>query len=282
MLEDYAALRAAGRQPQLRIGPWTHTAPGLAAAGHRDGIAWLRAHLLGDHRLLRRSPVRVKLTGAGGGWRDLDCWPPAGTGERRLWPSTGGELCRPPRHSARRDGGGGDRYRYDPADPTPAVGGPVLLAREPVVDNRELEARADVLTFTDRAAERNGRGARAGLGDAVGAGRAPTTSTCSRASATSTATGRPGTCVTPSHASRPSALSVRGTDPGRSRSRCGRSVTASPPATGSACRSPRVRIRVTRATPAPGEDPATATAVRTVAVELLHDSEHPSVPVLPA
>jgi putative CocE/NonD family hydrolase len=41
-----------------------------------------------------------------------------------------------------------DRYRYDPAAPTPAVGGPVLLAREPVVDNRALEARADVLVYT--------------------------------------------------------------------------------------------------------------------------------------
>ena len=37
---------------------------------------------------------------------------------------------------------------YDPAQPTPALGGPLLLERSPVRDNRELEARADVLTFT--------------------------------------------------------------------------------------------------------------------------------------
>ena len=41
-----------------------------------------------------------------------------------------------------------DRYRYDPNDPTPSLGGPVLLSREPVVDNRGLEARPDVLTYT--------------------------------------------------------------------------------------------------------------------------------------
>jgi putative CocE/NonD family hydrolase len=41
-----------------------------------------------------------------------------------------------------------DSYRYDPRDPTPSLGGPVLLAREPVLDNRPLEARADVLTYT--------------------------------------------------------------------------------------------------------------------------------------
>jgi uncharacterized protein len=46
MLEDFAALQAAGRDAQLVIGPWTHTAPGLAAAGIREGLGWLRASLL--------------------------------------------------------------------------------------------------------------------------------------------------------------------------------------------------------------------------------------------
>src|ERR1035437_9095932 len=85
MLEDFAALQTAGRAPQLVIGPWTHTSPGLLAVGLRDGLGWLRAHLLGDNRLLRPASVRVFLTGerAGGGWRDLLGWPPPGTGGRR-------------------------------------------------------------------------------------------------------------------------------------------------------------------------------------------------------
>jgi putative CocE/NonD family hydrolase len=147
MLADYAALRAAGRRPQLRIGPWTHTALGLAAAGHRDGIGWLRAQLLDDRRLLRESAVRILVTGerSGGGWRDLEDWPPPGTGERRLWLGPDGRLSD---RAAAETADGGDRYRYDPADPTPALGGPVLFAREAVVDNRELEARLDVLTYT--------------------------------------------------------------------------------------------------------------------------------------
>ena len=33
MLEDFEALQAAGHEPQLIIGPWTHTAPGTAGAG---------------------------------------------------------------------------------------------------------------------------------------------------------------------------------------------------------------------------------------------------------
>jgi uncharacterized protein len=145
MLDDYAALRSAGREPQLRIGPWTHTAPGLAAAGHRDGIAWMRAHLLGDGRLVGASPVRLFVTGerSEGGWREEAGWPPPGTGERRLWLDAAAALNRrEPLDS------GGDGYRYDPADPTPSVGGPVLLARQPVVDNTALEARSDVLTYT--------------------------------------------------------------------------------------------------------------------------------------
>jgi putative CocE/NonD family hydrolase len=147
MLEDFAALQAAGRAPQLLIGPWTHTSPGLLAVGLRDGLGWLRAHLLDDERLLRPSSVRVFLTGerAGGGWRDLPSWPPPGTGERRLWLAAGGRL-----QGAEPvgDPGGPDHYRYDPSHPTPSLGGPVLLAREPVLDNRPLEARADVLTYT--------------------------------------------------------------------------------------------------------------------------------------
>jgi uncharacterized protein len=150
MLEDFAALQAAGRPAQLVIGPWTHTAPGLLAAGIRQGLAWLRAHLLDDDRLVSRSNVRVLVTGerAGGGWRALPSWPPPGTTERRLWLADHGELWQlePVAEPA-----SGDRYRYDPADPTPSLGGPVLLAREPVVDNRPLEARPDVLTYTTTA-----------------------------------------------------------------------------------------------------------------------------------
>jgi putative CocE/NonD family hydrolase len=148
MLEDFRALRAAGRDPQLVIGPWTHTAPHLVRAGLRNGLAWLRAHLLEDRRLLHAARVRVFVTGepAGGGWRDLDDWPPPDTRERRLHLAGGGGL----RDASSTSSSAGDRYHYDPVNPTPSLGGPVLLARDPVVDNRPLEARADVLTYTTK------------------------------------------------------------------------------------------------------------------------------------
>jgi len=146
MIEDFSALQTAGRDAQLIIGPWTHTAPGLMAAGLREGLGWLRAGLLGDNRLLRATSVRVFVTGerTRGGWRDLTSWPPPATSERRLWLDERAQLqAHEPAEMSTPD-----RYRYDPADPTPSLGGPVLLGREPILDNRALEARADVLTYT--------------------------------------------------------------------------------------------------------------------------------------
>jgi uncharacterized protein len=151
MLEDFAALHSAGREPQLIIGPWTHVSPGLIADGVREGLGWLRAHLLGDDRLVRSSSVRVFVTGeraGGGGWRELPTWPAPGTAERRLWLAGGGRLQD---SEPSEDTRGGDRYRYEPAHPTPSVGGPVLLARAPVLDNRSLEARDDVLIYSTAA-----------------------------------------------------------------------------------------------------------------------------------
>jgi putative CocE/NonD family hydrolase len=147
MLEDFCVLQAAGRNVQLMIGPWTHTAPGGTAAGIREGLGWLRAQLLGDSRLVRAAAVRVLVTGerSGGGWRELPGWPPPGTSEYPLWLGDHARLEEQPPQAATA---AGDHYRYDPSDPTPSLGGPVLLARAPVVDNRPLEARSDVLTYT--------------------------------------------------------------------------------------------------------------------------------------
>jgi uncharacterized protein len=146
MLADYEALAEAGRAPRLLIGPWAHTSPGLVGAGERDGLAWMRAHLLGDDRLVPSAQVRLMITGepTGGGWRDLPGWPPPAL-DRSFYLLGHGGLGDSP---AAQDGADADAYRYDPADPTPALGGPVLLSREPVVDNAPLEARADVLTYT--------------------------------------------------------------------------------------------------------------------------------------
>lgn len=144
-LEDFVSLQEADRPRQLIIGPWTHTAEGLPAAGVREGIAWLRGHLLGDTRLIDPATVRLFVTGEkiGDGWREFPRWPPEESVERGLWMVGDGHLDWEPPGT-----GGSSRYRYDPAHPTPSVGGPVMLTSKPVRDNRRLEARSDVITFT--------------------------------------------------------------------------------------------------------------------------------------
>jgi uncharacterized protein len=140
-LRDYAALRAAGQAPYLLIGPWRHADQESVQAWLQDALAWMRAHLAGDGAALRPQPVPAFVTGADE-WRDLPAWPPEGRPHRwHLHP--GGMLAQqaPPAADP-------DSYTYDPADPTPNLAGPVGLSGRARVDNRILEARPDVLTYT--------------------------------------------------------------------------------------------------------------------------------------
>jgi putative CocE/NonD family hydrolase len=149
-LRDYAALRAAGHEPRLLIGPWQHTDQEGMATCVRDSIVWLRAELLGDKSHDRDAPVRIFVGGIEE-WRDLPSWPPAARDQRWHLQAEGGLGQDTP---AAADP---DTYTYDPANPTPSVDGPVLGAspgrRKPLADNRELEARPDVLTFTSTTVE---------------------------------------------------------------------------------------------------------------------------------
>jgi uncharacterized protein len=170
-LRDYAALRAAGQEPYLLIGPWQHTDSEGMAASVRESVAFLRSELLdggGGSGSARASRVRVHVGGVDGdgAWRDLPYWPPE-TSEQRWQLRAGGGLATDgpsdegseagaseagPSEAGASEAGAPSRYVYDPADPTPSVGGPVLSASvrrgSAPPDNRELEARADVLTFT--------------------------------------------------------------------------------------------------------------------------------------
>jgi putative CocE/NonD family hydrolase len=141
-LEDYRALRAAGKQPYLTIGPWTHASPGLLlGTGLKEDFVWLDAHLRGETSQLRALPVRLYVMGAKR-WIDLPDWPPPSAPEPHYLHPGGTLSPNPPPASPP------DRYRYDPANPTPAVGGVVLGPHAGAKDNRKLEARSDVLTYT--------------------------------------------------------------------------------------------------------------------------------------
>jgi putative CocE/NonD family hydrolase len=163
MVEDFVALRRAGREAQLVIGPWAHMDLELLAASTRAGIAWLRAHLLGEATSpageSHQAPVRVWVGGGARAWRELEEWPPPDARPWRLHLQPGGGLgpeaargLPDPAFAVRPSQASGlpatSQLRYDPADPTPSLGGPTLLARAPVVENAPLEARRDVLVFT--------------------------------------------------------------------------------------------------------------------------------------
>ncbi|NKZ07515.1 CocE/NonD family hydrolase [Actinomadura latina] len=148
-IKDYLALRAAGHAPYLTIGPWWHTDARHGLPGIRESLAWFRAHLQGDPSGLRRDPVRLYVTGARE-WRHYRDWPPPGTRQVR-WHLHGGPWNR---HSLGEDGPldhPASTYTFDPAHPTPALGGPTLLGSSRPVDNRPLERRPDVLAFTSPA-----------------------------------------------------------------------------------------------------------------------------------
>ena len=150
MIRDYTALKKAGNAPYLMIGPWSHVSPGLQiGASTLESIVWLRAHLLGDRSRLREKPVRIYVMGAGE-WRDFPEWPPAGY-QPQAWylQAKGGLTPRLPGESEP------DRYRYDPADPTPSVGGAAIQRGAGPQDNRILEARSDVLVYTGGVLDRD-------------------------------------------------------------------------------------------------------------------------------
>ena len=149
-LQDYQALRRAGKQPYLLVGPWTHTSFSNGGVITRETLAWLDAHVKGQRERLRETPVQLFVMGANT-WRHFADWPPPVQHECWYLQANGGLAPTPPPTSQP------DRYRYDPADPTPAVGGNSLGAAKHMgpKDNRSLEARADVLVYTSAVLERD-------------------------------------------------------------------------------------------------------------------------------
>ncbi len=138
-LRNYAQLAAAGRPPRLTIGPWGHISAGMGALAVSESVQFLKEHFTGAPSD-RVAPVRAFLTGARQ-WHDLASWPPPGTTVQPWHLHASGLLA----HAT--PDGGRTTYRYDPADPTPAVGGPSLLPNSGPVDNAAHESRSDVAVF---------------------------------------------------------------------------------------------------------------------------------------
>jgi hypothetical protein len=142
-LADYAALLAAGRTPYLTVLPRAHMDTMLQIEAVREGLWWFDAHLKGQRELLQqRRPVRLALMSSGE-WHEMDFWPPPAQISRRYLHAAGLLSTGAPAELSPAD-----HYTYDSRDPTPSLGGPVLSEMAGPRDQRPIEARRDVLTYT--------------------------------------------------------------------------------------------------------------------------------------
>lgn len=145
LLLDYQRLVALGHRPYLTIGSWFHIAEELQRDNLRETLAWMRAWLMGDRSGLRTRPVRIHVSGRKE-WQEFDTYPPGiATPQTWMLADNGSLVDHGP------GGTGIDRYRYDPTDPTPNLGGAIFaFTGAGPVDNAPLEARSDVLNYTSR------------------------------------------------------------------------------------------------------------------------------------
>ena len=144
-LRDFQILQDAGRPARLTVGPWVHQA--ITNVPFQEALEFGLAYARGEQPP-HRPPVRLYVMGEEA-WRDFDSWPPAGYPAQRLHLQPDGALStEEPGESAP------DQYRYDPNDPTPAVGG-VRAGGGGRVDNAKLETRPDVLAYTTPVLDRD-------------------------------------------------------------------------------------------------------------------------------
>jgi uncharacterized protein len=167
-LENYARMRReagserARSETRLLIGPWMHgSAYGAYPDHHFDvfgdeqridldelQLAFFARHLRGEGNAAAEPPVRLFVMGANR-WRSEDAWPLVRARPERWYLHAGGRLSpEPPAESPP------DRYRYDPSDPAPTIGGPTSLPAKFMrtnsgpLDQAPLESREDVLVFS--------------------------------------------------------------------------------------------------------------------------------------
>jgi putative CocE/NonD family hydrolase len=158
---------------RVLMGPWSHEEEVETFRGDVDfgpeSVTVIREHELAFYdRFLRdadgdwdaRPPLELFVMGANE-WRGEHEWPLART-EFTPWFLQGGGVLSVDEPRADEPG---DRYAYDPADPVPTIGGvnSVLTmtqgAETPILpgprDQRVLEARPDVLSYTSEVLERD-------------------------------------------------------------------------------------------------------------------------------
>ncbi|BCL83054.1 X-Pro dipeptidyl-peptidase [Ktedonobacteria bacterium brp13] len=144
LLDDYTRMHDAGQRPYLTIGAWGHMDPEGGFGNIRESLIWFDAQLKGNTTRLRERPVNVYMMGSDE-WHAIETWPPVAR-PQCYYLHTQQQLTT--QHTYTTEDTMPDHYRYDPADPTPSVGGAILDGKCGPQDNRLLEARSDVLSYT--------------------------------------------------------------------------------------------------------------------------------------
>ena len=185
-MQQFRALRRRDVPVSLVVGPWTHMTLDLSVA-MRETLAWLDAFAGGDAAgsATLSYPAHVWTSGAEQ-WHALADWPPAQAATEAWYLRPGCGLAKdpaegdtpslaapaasaaatstvlvlapeslstrqaePPAVAAAQLTASATAFRYDPAQPTPSMGGRLMSMRNAgSVDNTALEARSDVLTFS--------------------------------------------------------------------------------------------------------------------------------------
>lgn len=173
-LDNFTTMTEQGRDARLIVGPWSHekfsdpigsrlfgleaSRDGAPVHSHGDWndfqLAWFRRHLEpGPEVPLPEAPVRIFVMGRNE-WREELTWPLARASTQRWFLTSRGGLSR----SAPSAEDEATEFVYDPGNPVPTVGGhTVMWPGYPAgaMDQREVEARDDVLVFTSEVLDRD-------------------------------------------------------------------------------------------------------------------------------
>jgi uncharacterized protein len=165
-LEQYRTLAARGVPTRLLVGPWAHLDAAISGIALSESVAWLDRYLgpgarraagapdhpersvriwVGGEQETGKAPKIPRHKGRVGQWREIAGWPPE-TGRQRWYLGPHGTLG--PREPVAGPDDAPARFRYDPADPTPSVGGAIMAPDAGARDNRPVEQRPDVLVFS--------------------------------------------------------------------------------------------------------------------------------------
>jgi len=154
-LHDYKDLCKKSKDCRIVIGPYSHwSVLSMQPKLFRSLFDFFDLHLLKDSFVKTIAPVQVYSMGHAMGWREMDSWPPSDITAAKygLEEEEDGSLVLLGGFQKRREGLEKKvSYSYDPAYPTPNIGGatfnPTNCGRH--IQN-QMEQRNDVLVFTSK------------------------------------------------------------------------------------------------------------------------------------